>query len=167
MQLNNTIVKKYKYFCHIHSKKTTFTNFGDDWRQYLLENLLGSTDIVSEILTDFENNDKLGFIFPETYYKVLLEYGSELTRRDKLYIKYLLKKVNKNAKIGNIIDFPAGNMFWAKVEAVYQIFNLNILDTFPKENYQVDGTIMHGIERFWLFLVKMNNFYYKKIFKHF
>ena len=58
-------------------------------------------------------------------------------------------------------------MFWAKVEAVYQIFNLNILDTFPKENYQVDGTIMHGIERFWLFLVKMNNFYYKKIFKHF
>ena len=167
IQLNNTIVKKYKYFCHIHSKKTTFTNFGDDWRQYLLENLLGSTDIVSEILTDFENNDKLGFIFPETYYKVLLEYGSELTRRDKLYIKYLLKKINKNAKIGNIIDFPAGNMFWAKVEAVYQIFNLNILDTFPKENYQVDGTIMHGIERFWLFLVKMNNFYYKKIFKHF
>ena len=38
----------------------------------LLENLLGSNDIVSEILTDYENNDKLGFIFPENYYKVII-----------------------------------------------------------------------------------------------
>ena len=49
LQLNFKIIKKYKYFCHIHTKKTTFTNFGDDWRKYLLENLLGSKDIVAEI----------------------------------------------------------------------------------------------------------------------
>lgn len=166
-QLNNKIIKKYKYFCHIHSKKTSFTNFGDEWRHYLLENVLGSNSVVSEILTYYENNDKLGFIFPENYYKIFLEYGETLTKKDKSYINYLLKKIDKNKKVGKIIDFPAGNMFWAKVQAVFQIFNLEIFDEFPKEKYQVDGTIMHGIERLWLFLVKMNGFYYKKIYKHF
>lgn len=167
LQLNSKVIKKYKYFCHIHTKKTNFTDFGDDWRKYLLDNLLGSNDIVSEILTDYENNDKLGFIFPENYYKVLLEYGDELTKKDKYYINYLLKKIDKNKKVGKLIDFPAGNMFWAKVQAVFQIFNIDIFNQFPKERHQVDGTIMHGIERFWLFLVKMNGFYYKKIYKHF
>ena len=167
LQLNNNIIKKYKYFCHIHTKKTTFTNFGDDWRKYLLENILGSKDIVSEILTDFENNDKLGFIFPENYYKVLLEYGNELTKKDKYYMNYLLKILYKNKKVGKLIDFPAGNMFWAKVQAVFQIFNIDISKQFPTEKCQADGTIMHGIERIWLFLVKMNGFYYKKIYKHF
>lgn len=167
LQLNFKIIKKYKYFCHIHTKKTTFTNFGDDWRKYLLENLLGSKDIVSEILTDYENNDKLGFIFPENYYKVLLEYGNELTKNDKYYMNYLLKILYKNKKVGKLIDFPAGNMFWAKVQAVFQIFNIDIYKQFPTEKYQADGTILHGIERIWLFLVKMNGFYYKKIYKHF
>ena len=167
LQLNAKVIKKYKYFCHIHTKKTTFTNFGDDWRKYLLENLIGSKDIISEILTDYENNDKLGFIFPENYYKVLLEYGNELTKNDKYYMNYLLKQIDKNKKVGKLIDFPAGNMFWARVQAVFQIFNIDIYKQFPTEKYQADGTIMHAIERIWLFLVKMNGFYYKKIYKHF
>ena len=66
------VIKNYKYLCHIHTKKTMYTNIGDDWRNYLLENLLGNEKIISEILSDFENNEKLGFIFPENYYKILL-----------------------------------------------------------------------------------------------
>ena len=165
-QFNHKIIKKYKYFCHIHSKKTTFTYFGDNWRQYLLENLLGSKEIISEILTDFENNDKLGFIFPEAYYKTLLEYGNTLTKEDRYYMNFLIQKIDKYKKIGDKIDFPIGNMFWAKVNSVYQIFEINIKNEFPKENMQIDGTIMHAIERIWLFLVKLNGYYYKKIYKH-
>ena len=82
-------------------------------------------------------------------------------------MNYILKKLGKYIKVGKLIDFPAGNMFWAKVQDVFQIFNIEILNKFPKEKYQLDETIMHAIERIWLFLVKMNGFYYKKIFKVF
>ena len=69
------VIKNYKYLCHIYTKKTLYTNIGNDWRNYLYENLLGNEKIISEILSDFENNEKLGFIFPENYYKVLFQFG--------------------------------------------------------------------------------------------
>lgn len=166
IQMHNHI-KNYKYICHIHSKKTKFINFGDEWRNYLYNNLLGSENIVSEILSDFEFKNQLGIIFPEPFYKVLLSYGTEITEKDKYYMNYLLKKINKSFRIGNKIEFPIGNMFWAKVKSIYQIFELDFKYEFPEENYQIDGTIMHGIERIWLYLVKLNGYNYMKIFKHF
>jgi lipopolysaccharide biosynthesis protein len=166
IQMHNNI-KKYKYICHIHTKKTKFINFGDEWREYLYNNLLGNTYIVSEILSDFDTKSKLGIIFPETFYKVLLNYDTEVTEMDKFYMNYILKKLFKYYKIGKKIEFPVGNMFWAKINSIYQIFELDLKNVFPQERYQVDGTIMHGIERIWVYLVKLNGYYYKKIFKHF
>ena len=66
------VIDKYKYLCHLHSKKSpTSPEIGRKWLTYLFNNLLGTTQIISEILSDFENNDKLGFIFPENYYQIL------------------------------------------------------------------------------------------------
>ena len=165
-QLKNEI-KKYKYICHLHTKKTQFTNFGDEWRKYLYNNLLGSKEIISEILTDFEIYPKLGIIFPETFYKVLINYDNEVTKLDKFYMNFIIKKLSKSFRIGNNIEFPVGNMFWAKTDSIHQIFGIKLKKIFPKEKKQIDGTIMHGIERIWLFLVKFNGYYFKKIFKHF
>lgn len=64
IQMKNKI-KQYKYICHIHTKKSLFIDIGDNWRNYLYNNLLGNENIISEILSEFENNDKLGFSFPE------------------------------------------------------------------------------------------------------
>ena len=66
---------------------------------------------------------------------------------------------------GELLDFPSGDMFWAKISSIYQIFEINIDDKVPDETGQVDCTIMHGIERSWLYLVKINGFYYQKVFK--
>lgn len=163
-QLQNKI-KKYKYLCHLHTKKTKFINFGDDWRNYLYNNLVGNMNIISDILNDFENNNKLGFIFPEAFYKVLIAYGMKTNKKDKYYMNYLLRKINKHFKIGKKIEFPIGNMFWAKIDSIHQIFKLYLTIKFPEEKGQLDETIMHGIERIWLYLVKLNGYYYKKIFK--
>ena len=164
IQLKNKI-KYYKYFCHIHSKKSkTSPIIGNNWRNYLFNNLLGNIEIISEILSDFENMDKLGFIYPETFYDII-GLSFILTKKTKKYMKYILRKLFNNVKLGNKLEFPAGNMFWARVTAVYQIFEINFYNKFDKEDDQTNDTIMHGIERIWLFLVKINGFYYKKIFK--
>lgn len=162
-------IKKYKYIGHIHTKKSLFINIGENWRKYLYNNLLGNENIVKEILTDFENNDKLGFIFPENYYKALLLFGEQINRQNKKNMKYLLNKLfhNFKLKIGKKIVFPVGNMFWAKTNAIFQIFNENFENEIPEEFGQNDGTIMHGIERIWLYIVQSNGYYYKTIFKHF
>ena len=160
-------IRYYKYLCHLHSKKS-FKNYylGVIWRNYLYNNLLGSNTIISEILSDFENTDKLGFIFPETFYEIINE-SFKLTRKTKKYMKFIINKIFPNFKLGNKLDFPAGNMFWARCEAIFQIFEYNFYKKFDKENDQTNDTIMHGIERIWLYLVKLNGFYYKKIFKSF
>ena len=64
-------------------------------------------------------------------------------------------------KIGQITDFPAGNMFWARTSAVYQIFNEKVIKKTPEERGQIDGTVLHAIERIWPYLAKLNGFYYK------
>ena len=58
-------------------------------------------------------------------------------------------------------------MFWAKVDAIYQIFEQNIEGKCPEEKDMSFYTILHAIERIWLYIIKLNGYYYKKIFKHF
>ena len=159
------IVRNYKYICHIHSKKTMDSPiYGYKWRTYLFRNLLGNSRIISEILTDFENFDKLGFIFPENFYDCI-KFALKIKDADRYYTNFVLNKIFPGLKIGETIDFPAGNMFWARVESIYQVFEQSFEDLIPEENNQRTGTILHGIERVWLYIVKLNGFYYKKIFK--
>ena len=83
-------------------------------------------------------------------------------------MNYILNQIykNNNYKIGEKIIFPSGNMFWAKIDAVYQVFELNVKDKCPREANQYDATMMHGIERIWLFIAKLNGYYYKTVFKY-
>lgn len=167
-------MKKYKYFCHIHTKKSKHnTILGSNWRNYLYYNLLGSKEIISEILSDFENYEKLGFIFPEVYYDIIKninDYDNTefiLHRPNIKYMNFILNNIFPGFKIGNKLVFPTGDMFWAKVHAIHQIFNIKFIKKFPKELNQTNETIMHGIERIWLYLVKLNGYFYKIIFKHY
>ena len=162
------VIKKYKYVCHLHTKKTKYDpTRGERWRNYLYNNLFGDKDLISEILTDFENNSKLGVIYPETYYYEK-ENVLKFNKNNIKYMNYLLGEMfpNMTYKIGKKLFFPSGNMFWARVDAVYQVFEQDIQSKCPKEANQYDATILHGIERLWLFVAKINGYYYKTIFKY-
>lgn len=164
--------KHYKYICHLHTKKSMHKKFlGLNWSEYLYKNLIGSREIISDIIFDFEENDKLGFIFPENYYEIIKgikEFeNSYLSLHDinKKYMNFILKCIFHKYKVGEKLIFPVGNMFWAKTKAIYQIFNIKL--KFPDELNQINTTIMHAIERIWLYLVKLNGYFYKKIFKYY
>ena len=57
-------------------------------------------------------------------------------------------------------------MFWARTKAVNQMFEYGIENKCPKEKGQIDGTIMHAVERVWLFIAKLNGYYYKKTLRY-
>ena len=169
-------IKEYKYICHIHTKKSQHNPLlGSAWRNYLFDNLLGDKHTILEIIYDFEINDKLGFIFPDTYYNNINgvdNYESSTFRYHQPNIKYMnfiLKHLFKKntLEVGKQLIFPSGNMFWARFNAIYQIFNINFKNIIPKEKNQINGTFMHAIERIWLYLVKLNGYYYKIIFKRY
>ena len=160
-------IKNYIYICHIHTKKSkTVPETGALWRNYLFNNLLGNINIVSEILNDLESNKKLGFIFPETFVGIIKPFYV-LTNKTRNWMNFLSSKLFPNCGIGKLINFPAGNMFWSKINAIFQIFIYDLSIYFPGEDEQTNDTIMHGIERIWLYLVKYNHFKYKVIFNSF
>ena len=162
-----TKFKYYKYLCHIHSKNSkNFPLLELEWRNYLYNNLLGNIRIVSEILNDFEKNEKLGFIFPEAFYRNIKSFKL-LTKTNRYWMEFIISKLFPNYRLNELLNFPSGNMFWAKVDAIFQIFTFDFSRYFPKENNQTNDTIMHGIERIWLYIVKYNNYYYKEIFNFF
>ena len=173
IQMKNKI-KEYKYICHIHTKKSQHNPLlGNEWRHYIFGNLLGNKNVISEIIYDFEKYDKLGFICADTYYiniKGLTDFEYINCRYHEPNIKYMnfiLKRLFGKYKVGKRLTFPDGDMFWAKVEAIYQIFSIDFKKKYPKENNQINGTFMHAIERIWIYLVKLNGYYYKKIFNYY
>ena len=166
MLLKNEI-KKYKYICNIEYKMNNFNYLDNDMINYILNNLLGSEDIIIEIINEFEYNNKLGLIYPETYYKFLLKHGEIFNRLVKIHIKYLLKKNFYKFKFENKIEVILGNMFWAKIDAIYSIFDLLIEKIVNKSLKYKNKTLFQSFEYIWLYIVKLNGFYYKKIFKHF
>ena len=142
----------------------TKPKLGDYWRLYLYENLLGSKNIISQILSDFENKKILGLIFPEHFY-LIIKY---IYRKKQSNIRHLNNLLNllfpkMKSKIKFAVNFPAGNMFWARTSAIYQIFDEKIIQNSPSEEGQNDGIILHGIERAWPFIAKLNGFNYKTI----
>jgi len=168
-----TKYKKYKYICHLHTKKSMHKKLlGLNWSIYLYNNLIGDKNIIKDILYDFERYDKLGFIFPEAYYDIIkgikIFEDSNLSLHDIKYnyINYILKRIfHKNKVVGDKLVFPLGNMFWAKTKAIYQIFNVRL--KYPEELGQTNGTIMHAIERIWLYLVQLNGYHYKTTLKYY
>ena len=74
--------KKNKYICNINYNIYKNISYYEDWKKYIHSNLLGNSIIIKEILTDFENNNKLGLIFPEKYYKSLYNFGDNINAMD-------------------------------------------------------------------------------------
>ena len=132
----------YDYILKLHTKKTE--DYDKDWFEYLISNLIGNKNVITQILDYLSNND--GIIYPEYYKDVLdmIEVGS-----NKDNIISLLDKMNLSSDIDfEEIDFPAGSMFYSTTDSIKELFDMN--KKFMDEDYNnssVDGTYAHAIER--------------------
>ncbi len=132
---------------HIHTKKSLYTGREKaGWRRYLLGSLFGDSDRVAWILGMFQAEPLLGLVYPESYEDLPLWGHTWLSNADvcDTLAARLGIAMDRNA----YIDYPAGSMFWGRVDALRPLYDLKLtVGDFPIERGQVDGTLQHAIER--------------------
>ncbi len=149
---------RYKYVCHIHSKKSFIDVYGNNWRDYLFNSLFGSSENVSNIIKNLEYNKGLGIVFPKAFQR--LEEAAHWGLNRVIAEKTMQKLgIDIMLPVNNLV-FPVGNMFWAKVEAVLPFFSYLSACDFPRERGQVDGTLAHAVERLWVYVAEYCGYTY-------
>lgn len=160
IQMQNRVLK-YKYLCHIHTKKTKSACYGDDWRKFLFDNLLGDERHIENIFKIFDSNKEIGIIYSEPFESIRSQL---IWYKEKNTAQALIEKIGLEIDLNGKLEFPAGNMFWCRTKAVKQIFEYNFtIEDFPIECGQKYETIMHSIERLWCYLAKYNGYEVKEL----
>ncbi len=147
-------------FCHIHSKKSLYTGldeWGSNWRQHNLNQLLGSKKHVEQIFDIFRHQDRVGVVSP--YPNPEMPYASFTRLSNQRSGSELSRLLGIQLDYDGYFDYPLGNMFWARSEALRQLIDGRIgYNQFAEELGQTDGTLAHAIERCILFVARANGF---------
>lgn len=147
---------RYDIIAHFHTKKAETVDWGDMWRLNIFENLIGTSARVNSILSSFHDDQGLGLIVPQPYSKIepLVGWGGL-----KASTEAVLSTVGAPATLPDSVMFPVGNMFWARTAAIRQTLGYDWAQVdFETESGQVGDTIMHAIERHWVYLAAFNGF---------
>ncbi len=155
-------IDQYEYLLHIHTKKTITQDYGDEWRNYLWHNLLGSSANVKNIFFEFGTHRQIGIIYPIIYYKVFDQlvnpYGS-VGKSNQKNLELLCSRLHiSKDKLQPNMTFPVSSMFWARTDAIRELFSINDLLDFANECGQVDGTMAHAVERIFDLLAEKNGY---------
>ncbi len=147
----------YDVVAHLHSKKSSHTEFGDEWRRYLLTQMLGSAELVETILLFMTLNKDVGFFFPDNYYKIkkYIEWGSSWD-----LVLAMLRRLDAPTPQRPIIpEFAAGSMAWFRTSAFRRfVSTFNSSEDFEIECGQLDGTVAHAIERAFPLIAQAEGF---------
>ena len=143
--LNLIDIKKYKYICKLHTKKTGSSDLGNVWRKLLYFDLIGSDKTVEKILKMLKNDPEAGMVA-----------GKNSILSSKEYDFGNSEKVKELAELCSIgyeenYYFAAGTMFWVKSDVLNPIkkaFAKGKLE-FETEMGQTERTLAHAIERFF------------------
>ncbi|KOR43698.1 polysaccharide biosynthesis protein [Xanthomonas oryzae] len=139
---------------HLHTKKSLYTGSEQgQWRRYLVSSLMGNAERIAWQLGMFQAESRLGMLYPESYERVPLWAHTWLSNFE--VCRTLAQRLGFDINAPEYIDFPAGSMFWAKVDALRPLYALNLeLKDFPEEQGQIDGTLHHAIERIFVAVVR-------------
>lgn len=155
------VYANYDLFVHLHTKRSPHGGEAlARWRDYLLEHLLGSPDIVRSNLLLFDD-PKIGVVFPQHLFEIrgILNWGYDYDLARGL-MKRMGVEIDKNL----VLEFPSGSMFWGRSAAFRPLLDLDIgFEDFPEEGGHVDGTLAHAIERCLLMIAESKGYEWLKI----
>lgn len=159
----------YELFCHIHSKASTYSVYGEEWRKYLLDNVIGA-DAVADILNIFEDYPDMGCVFPAMFSKLYWTivnlnvpvYGSE---QEYGLMCDMLRRMGLGEEVcRSEFFFSGGTMMWYRPEALRQLFTFELdLEEFAQEPIGVGGTLAHAMERLPALIASRNGYTVKSL----
>lgn len=132
-------------FCHFHTKHSSHSNDHKYWFRFLCHSILGSQEIVSQILRTFSDDQTVGLVSPAYWPLVRRQpnFGKAKPEFDRL-----LSRLNASGRYDHCPDFPAGSFFWCRTRILIPLFEAGLtLTDFPEEQGQVCGTLGHAVER--------------------
>lgn len=164
-------IMNYDYVCFMHDKKVKQLKpetIGYGFSYKCFENLLGTAELVRNVIDTFEKNPRLGLLTPPPpnhgdYYITLgLEWGMNFENTKKL-AKKLGITVPLDEKKEPIA--PLGTMFWFRPKAMKLLFDQDWeYEDFPPEPNAIDGTLLHAVERIYSYVVQQEGYYPAWIF---
>ncbi len=110
--------KNYDILCHINSN-------GIKTHGYLYDNVLGSKEQIAAIVNEFNINSSLGLIFPKT---LNTHENKSAWANNRKATEKLLEYLNISSATPSDAIFPLCNMFWAKTNAITNVFDDKLLD---------------------------------------
>ena len=153
------LIDDYDLILHLHTKKSVHNSDLRGWRKFLLEALVGNEKNISSILGAFNNDPELGVLYPHPYHPILP--FMRLGANEQLIRKVLSRTHNNEDEFDSLIhsDFPAGFMFWMRVDACRSIFDASFgPEEYAEEEGQSDGTLAHALERVIPFVAHASGF---------
>jgi GT2 family glycosyltransferase/FMN phosphatase YigB (HAD superfamily)/glycosyltransferase involved in cell wall biosynthesis len=155
-------IPHYDLVCKIHSKKSLYTGGEQtEWRRQLVGNMLGSEQIVKNIVEMFQSDSHTGLVYPISS---LLPYWAYSWLSNKGIAHELQNKLQISLPLNGYIDYPMGSMFWFRPEALKHFTDGTIaLEDFKEEPCGNDGTFAHGMERAIAYVANANGFNYVEL----
>lgn len=145
----------YDLILHLHSKKSPQTQ-AKGWRQFLLHYTLGNESIVTQILNSFNDDTKLGAIFPAYFHATMRQ---PMWGGNRQIVRDQLSRLGYNCDLTYCPDYPAGSFFWARSDAIRPLLNATYnIEDFDEEAGQYDGTLAHGLERLFGVIPGLRNY---------
>ncbi len=137
LHFSKELYEDYDLLLHVHSKRDRKRPLLRNWGRYLLKNLLGSRQNITDIIALFSLDPEVGVVYPTTYYRL----GEVSKWQDFDFdVKQYLTEINLPIAIPEIFDYPAGGMFWARTDALKEIltYEYSIGNFAIEENFQSD-----------------------------
>lgn len=145
--VNAGYLDQYDVVLKIHTKKSdwrdghSLNGTGQEWRQSLLDNLLGSSLRVTQILSEFYRRPDLGLVTDQGSILDASYWGHNFDDTEQLLRRLELLTPTE-------LQFAAGSMYWTRGFLIQGLRAFRFTrDDFPDESGQLDGTTAHAIER--------------------
>lgn len=141
----------YEVIGHFHSKKSLHQvdSHGERWMDYLMQHLIGDSKNAADVLSLF-NEPNLGLLFAEEAHATDIGENSKFVAALCSWLGLPL--------VEQTPLFPVGNMFWARLQAIKGLFDLESGQVLQNEPLPYDGSYMHALERITPHLVISNGY---------
>lgn len=157
----------YDVVCYVHDKKATQVQpylIGESFSYQCFENVLHNELFVENIITTFDQNPRLGLLAPpppiHSIYSITLgnEWLINFDNSKALANRFGIR-VNMDREKQPVA--PLGTIFWLRPKAFQYFYESDLgYEDFPAEpTGEIDGNIMHAIERLYPYGAQQAGYY--------